>query len=95
MSEETPSAGSRGRRVTVGHRELILTPTEYRLLEALRREPGRVFSRAELAALVMPDAVVLERTIDVHVKALRKKLDDLAGLIQTVRGRGYQFVPPG
>ena len=95
MSEMVPSSGARGRRVTVGEREVLLTPTEARLLEALRGEPGRVFSRGELAALVMPDAVVLERTIDVHVKSLRKKLGDLAEMIQTVRRQGYQFVSRG
>jgi two-component system phosphate regulon response regulator PhoB len=42
----------------------------------------------------MPDTVVLERTIDVHVKALRKKLGKYAGTVQTVRRCGYKFVPP-
>ncbi len=71
-----------------------LTPTERRLLEVLRSEPGRTFTRAELVALVMPDTIVLERTVDVHLKALRNKLGSLAGAIQTVRRVGYRFVPP-
>jgi DNA-binding response OmpR family regulator len=68
-----------------------LTPTEARLLEVLRGQPGRVFSRAELVALVMPDAVVLERTVDVHVKALRRKLGTLGRQVETVRKAGYRY----
>lgn len=68
-----------------------LTPTESRLLEALCGQPGRVFSRSELVALVMPDAVVLERTIDVHIKALRQKLGQQGGRIETIRKAGYRF----
>jgi two-component system, OmpR family, phosphate regulon response regulator PhoB len=71
-----------------------LTPTEARLLAVLRGQPGRAFTRAELVALVIPDAVVLERTIDAHVKGLRKKLDPAAGRVETVRGTGYRFAPP-
>ena len=70
-----------------------LTPTERRLLEVLRGQPGRAFTRPELIALVMPGTVVLERTIDVHIKALRKKLGTVAGRIETVRRVGYRFVP--
>lgn len=70
-----------------------LTPTEARLLTALRSRPGHAFSRAELVTIVMPDAVVLERTIDVHVRALRAKLGAAANQIRSVRGVGYQFVP--
>jgi two-component system phosphate regulon response regulator PhoB len=89
------SAGDRGaQRTTVAGRELLLTPTQWRLLETLRSQPGRVFTRAELLPLVMPGTIVLERTIDVHVRALRKKLGPLAGTLRTVRRRGYCFVPP-
>jgi two-component system phosphate regulon response regulator PhoB len=70
-----------------------LTPTEARLLATLRSEPGRVFTRLELIHIVMPDALVLERTIDVHIKALRKKLGD-AVRIQTVRNVGYCLILP-
>lgn len=71
-----------------------LTPTEERLLKALSQEPGRVMTRAELSALAMPDAVVLERTVDVHVKSLRRKLAPTLGAIEAVRGKGYRFVLP-
>src|SRR5437763_966854 len=71
--------------------EVDLTPTQFRLLECLLRQPGRAFSRAQLMdAAIEEGAVVLERTIDVHVKTLRKKLG-AADLIETVRGVGYRF----
>jgi two-component system phosphate regulon response regulator PhoB len=71
---------------------LALTPTEFRLLEVLVRQAGRAFSRHELMdAAIGEDAMVLERTIDVHVKSLRKKLGAAADLIETVRGVGYRF----
>ena len=68
--------------------EPALTPTERRLWDTLRRHPGRVFTRSELVALVMPDTIVLERTIDVHIKALRKKCAAAAERIRTVRRVG-------
>jgi two-component system, OmpR family, phosphate regulon response regulator PhoB len=75
--------------------ELALTPTEFRLLEVLVRQAGRAFSRHELMdAAIGEDAMVLERTIDVHIKSLRKKLGDAADLIETVRGVGYRFHEP-
>jgi two-component system phosphate regulon response regulator PhoB len=78
-------------RATVGGRELDLTPTEFRLLECMVRQPGRAFSRAQLMdAAIGGGAIVLERTIDVHIKTLRRKLGD-PDLIETVRGVGYRF----
>jgi two-component system phosphate regulon response regulator PhoB len=75
--------------------ELTLTPTEFRLLETLLRQAGRAFTRHELMdAAIGEDAVVLERTIDVHVKSLRKKLGAASDLIETVRGVGYRFREP-
>jgi two-component system phosphate regulon response regulator PhoB len=80
----------RHRAFTEG-RELDLTPTEFRLLECLLRQPGRAFTRHQLMdAAIGEGAVVLERTIDVHVKTLRRKLG-AADLIETVRGIGYRF----
>lgn len=79
-------------RATYRDEEIPLTPTEFRLLEAMLRQPGRAFTRHELMdAAIGEDAVVLERTIDVHVKSLRKKLGDAHDLIETVRGVGYRF----
>jgi two-component system phosphate regulon response regulator PhoB len=82
-------------RVTVEERLLDLTPSEFGLLEALVRQPGRVFSRSELIdAALGGDSLVLERTIDVHVRSLRKKLGPHAVLVETVRGIGYRFRDP-
>ncbi len=82
-------------RVTVNNQPLDLTPSEFSLLEALLRQPGRVFSRAELIdAALGGDALVLDRTIDVHVRALRKKMGEYADLVETVRGIGYRFRDP-
>src|SRR6266404_1181686 len=62
-------------KATRGGDEVELTPTEFRLLECMLRQPGRAFSRAQLMdAAIEEGAIVLERTIDVHVKSLRKKL---------------------
>lgn len=78
--------------VTCHGTELQLTPTEFRLLWTLARQPGRTYSRAELLDSSRgEDANALERTIDVHVRALRKQLGDSARLIETVRGIGYRF----
>lgn len=79
-------------RATVDGQELRLTPTEFRLLWSLLRQPGRAFTRQELMEGAMgDDALVLERTIDVHIKSLRQKLGDRAERIETVRGVGYRF----
>ena len=85
----------RRHRATVGDKPLDLTPSEFALLAAFVRQPGRAFSRAELIDVALgDDAIVLERTIDVHIRALRKKLDAHADLVETVRGIGYRFRDP-
>jgi two-component system phosphate regulon response regulator PhoB len=82
-------------RVTVEDQPLDLTPSEFNLLEALVRQPGRVFSRSDLIdAALGGDSLVLERTIDVHIRSLRKKLGQHAVLVETVRGIGYRFRDP-
>jgi DNA-binding response OmpR family regulator len=82
-------------RVTAEDQALDLTPSEFGLLEALLRQPGRVFSRSELIdAALGGDSLVLERTIDVHIRSLRKKLGPHAILVETVRGIGYRFRDP-
>ena len=85
----------RRHRATVGDTLLDLTPSEFSILATFVRQPGRAFSRAELIDVALgDDAIVLERTIDVHIRALRKKLDVHAELIETVRGIGYRFRDP-
>jgi two-component system phosphate regulon response regulator PhoB len=79
-------------RVTIMDKPLDLTPSEFRLLDAMIRQPGRAFSRDELIdAALGEDTVVLERTIDVHIRSLRKKMHENADLVETVRGIGYRF----
>ncbi len=69
-----------------------LTATEFRLLHFLALHPGRVFTRDQLLSRVIgEDAVVIDRNIDVHVRSIRKKLGELRGVIETVRGVGYRF----
>jgi two-component system, OmpR family, phosphate regulon response regulator PhoB len=71
---------------------LALTRSEFRLLDTLIRQPGRVFHRSELIdAALGEDTMVMERTIDVHIRALRRKLGERAEVIETVRGVGYRF----
>lgn len=82
----------RGYMVNLESREIYLTPFEFRLLNAFHGEPGRAFTRAELVSIVMPDAVVLERTIDVHIRSLRRKLGVAAVQIKTMKHVGYRFV---
>ncbi len=74
---------------------LDLTPTEFRLLWTLATHPGRPFSRNELMDTSRgEDANALERTIDVHVRSLRKKLGPAADIVETVRGVGYRCSRP-
>jgi two-component system alkaline phosphatase synthesis response regulator PhoP len=83
-------------RVTLDRRPVAdLTPTEFELLAALARQPGRVYTRGQLLDAVRGDAIESdERTIDGHVKNLRRKLDDGRGgrrLVETVHGVGYRL----
>lgn len=76
----------------IGEGALDLTPTEFLLLWTFLKQPGRTFSRHELMDSSRGhDANSLERTIDVHIRSLRKKLGDHADLVETVRGIGYRF----
>jgi two-component system phosphate regulon response regulator PhoB len=79
-------------RVTRGGRNVHLGPTEFRLLQFLLQHPGCVFSREELLNAVWgPDIYVEPRTVDVHIRRLRKALngDEEADIIRTVRAAGY------
>ena len=82
-------------RVGAGGRSLDLTPIECRLLRTLLEQPGRIFSRGQLMDRVYDDGrVVSDRTVDTHVKNLRKKLNELIPdreLIHAVYGAGYRF----
>lgn len=79
-------------RVRRGDREVHLGPTEFRLLRHLLQNPGRVFSREQLLDAVWGRDVYVEpRTVDVHIRRLRKALNDNdeTDLIRTVRSAGY------
>jgi len=82
-------------RVRAGGREQELTPVEYALLEVLYQSPGRIFSRDRLMDCIYQDRrVVSDRTIDSHVKKLRRKLLVLVPgkeLIHSVYGAGYRY----
>ncbi|HEB58154.1 MAG TPA: phosphate regulon transcriptional regulatory protein PhoB [Gammaproteobacteria bacterium] len=81
-------------RVTANGVDISLGPTEYRLLHFFMAHPERVFSRNQLLDQVWGDNVYIEeRTIDVHIRRLRKALEKGGHdrLIQTVRGAGYRF----
>jgi two-component system, OmpR family, phosphate regulon response regulator PhoB len=81
-------------QVTVGSAEVALGPTEYRLLEFFMRHQDRVYSRAQLLDRVWGGNVyVEERTVDVHIRRLRKALTPYGydRLIRTVRGAGYRL----
>ena len=81
-------------RVSASGRPVKLGPTEFRLLEFLMTHPDRVYSRAHLLDRVWgANVYVEERTVDVHVRRLRKALSETIAdqYIQTVRGAGYRF----
>lgn len=81
-------------RVTVGEQTVALGPTEYRLLSFFMTHPERVYSRNQLLDRVWGGNVyVEERTVDVHIRRLRKALGTFGydRFIQTVRGAGYRF----
>jgi two-component system phosphate regulon response regulator PhoB len=82
--------------VRIGSAEIALGPTEYRLLEFFMLHPDRVYSRTQLLDRVWGGNVyVEERTVDVHIRRLRKALTPFGHdrMIRTVRGAGYRFSP--
>ena len=81
-------------RVYAGDQTVQIGPTEYRLLHFFMTHPERVYSRSQLLDQVWGGSVyVEERTVDVHIRRLRKTLEPfkLENLVQTVRGAGYRF----
>ena len=98
-SDEVVTAGvlqldTAGHRVLASGKEIRLGPTEYRLLQFLMTHPERVYSRTQLLDRVWgANVYVEERTVDVHIRRLRKALSDAGAddYIQTVRGAGYRF----
>ena len=81
-------------RVTVDDKAVQVGPTEFRLLHFFMSHPERVFSRSQLLDQVWGRNVYIEeRTVDVHIRRLRKALEPFGfdNLVQTVRGVGYRF----
>lgn len=81
-------------RVTVSEQRIDLGPTEFRLLQFFMKNPERAYSRGQLLDYVWGDTVYIEeRTVDVHIRRLRKALEPSGNdnLVQTVRGVGYRF----
>jgi two-component system, OmpR family, alkaline phosphatase synthesis response regulator PhoP len=78
--------------VSCSSKKIDLTATEYRLLHFLASHPGFVYSRSALIdGALGRDVTVLERTIDVHIMSLRRKLGECGEWIETIRGFGYKF----
>jgi DNA-binding response OmpR family regulator len=87
----------RARMVTIGTRKLEMTPSEFDLLTILMAAPGQVFSRADLLERLKGNSFEnVERTVDVHIRNLRAKIEPDPGApryVQTVFGVGYRFSP--
>jgi len=84
-------------RVTAGEREIVLSPTEFRLLHFMMSHPQRIHSRAQLLDKVWGlNEYLQERTVDAHVGRLRNALEATGHhvSIETVRGIGYRFIDP-
>lgn len=78
--------------VVVDGEPLSFTASEFRIIQLLASQPGRVFTRDQIASRAMGQVLhPTDRNIDVHMKTIRKKLGDRADLIETVRGVGYRF----
>jgi DNA-binding response OmpR family regulator len=86
---------SEKRRVRLKGRSILVTPSEYKLLQALMSSPGRVFAREELLQQLYPmGETVVDRIIDVHLGKLRQKIEEDPSdpkYIITVKGVGYRF----
>ena len=81
-------------RLTIGEKQLDVSPTEFRLMQFFMTYPDKVFSRTQLLDQVWGRSVYIEeRTVDVHIRRLRKILGDFGkeDMVQTVRGFGYRF----
>jgi two-component system phosphate regulon response regulator PhoB len=80
------------REVLAGGRPVDLTHTEFRILHLLARRPGWVFTRYKIVDGVQgSDAIVTDRSVDVHIVSLRRKLGSLGSYVETVRGVGYRM----
>lgn len=99
-TQETPTVIRQGdvlidltrHEVTSAGKHVTLTPTEFRILHFIAARPGRVLSRDQIIdAAVGNDMAVFDRTIDVHIAAIRRKLGKAGDRIETIRGFGYKW----
>ncbi|MDR1601707.1 MAG: response regulator transcription factor [Tannerella sp.] len=80
------------KELTVGNEKILLTKTEFELMAFLSASPERIFSRGEILEKVWKETpYITERTVDVHITRLRKKLGDRASVISNRAGFGYRF----
>jgi DNA-binding response OmpR family regulator len=101
-----PGAGEDGPRISVGTlvidldkfavavagRKVELTATEFKILQLLASRKGRVFSRDQILDFLWGnEKAVIDRTVDVHIRNLREKLDEAAVLVKNIRGVGYKL----
>lgn len=81
-------------RAELHGRDLGLTLTEFELLQTLKQNRSKTFTRQQILEVVWRDSImVTERTVDAHAKNLREKLGDYSDRIETVRGIGYRYKP--
>lgn len=80
------------KKLSIDGLEMVLTRTEYLILRMLSGVPGKIYSREDFLERVWEDTVINERTIDVHVKRLRKKLGQYRDIVKTHTGFGYSIV---
>lgn len=79
-------------KVTLDGKEIIFTASEFKMLATLANNPGRVYTREQLINHSLGEnVVVVDRNIDVHIRAIRKKLGEEYNFIETIRGIGYRF----
>ena len=78
--------------VTIKGTEIELTSTEFKILRLFAENPGKVFSRTSILDKIWGnDKIVIDRTVDVHIRHLREKLGDASKIIKNIRGIGYKL----
>jgi len=95
LTAEAITMNTVSHRITIKDIEVVLGPTEYRLLKFFMMHPERVFSRSQVLDRIWSGVYVEERTVDVHIRRLRRVLEEhgCAHYVETVRGAGYRFSP--
>jgi two-component system alkaline phosphatase synthesis response regulator PhoP len=80
------------KRLIIGDKKIELTRKEYDILSLLAKSPGRIFSREEILRRIWEnDVIVIDRTVDVNMTRLRRKMEDYGSYIRNKPGFGYYF----